>query len=97
MSAQDENIPYGKVNDAAALGVLVRAHRRRQGVTQRVVAGLSGVGLRFVSEVERGKASVELGRVMHVLGRMGLELWVVPRGTLPPGTPRPGTAPADAP
>lgn len=44
-------------------------------------AGLSGVGIRFLSELERGKPTAALGKALTVLERMGLELWVAPRGT----------------
>lgn len=48
---------------------------------QRDAAGISGVGVRFLSELERGKPTVELGRALRVLGRLGLEVWILPRGS----------------
>ncbi|MFH1811871.1 MAG: helix-turn-helix transcriptional regulator [Pseudomonadota bacterium] len=77
------NAPYGKIQDTRALGALLRASRKQRGVTQASVAGLSGVGIRFLSELERGKDTAELGKALKVLQRLGLELWVVPRGHRP--------------
>ena len=44
------------------------------GLTQLDAAGLCGVGERFLSELERGKQSAELGKVLQVLRRLGLRL-----------------------
>ncbi len=76
-----ENIPYGRILGAVQLGELLRASRRAQGLRQRDAAGISGVGVRFLSELERGKPTVELGRALRVLGRLGLEVWILPRGS----------------
>ena len=54
----------------------VRAARRRHGLTQTELAGLSGTGLRFVSELERGKPNVALSKVVAVLAALGLHLEV---------------------
>lgn len=56
-----------------ALGRLVRGRRRRQGLRQAELAALSGVGSRFLSELEHGKPTVEVGRVLLVLTALGLE------------------------
>ena len=82
-----KKIPYGKIESAAELGALVRRKRKDIRLTQASIAGLSGVGARFMSELERGKATVELGRSLQVLARLGLDVWVVPRGWTPPGAP----------
>lgn len=76
--------PFGKVADAAALGRLIRARRRASGVTLAQAAGLAGVGIRFLSELERGKATASLGKTMRVLERFGLDLFVEPRGMRKP-------------
>ena len=61
------------------LGRAVRAERKRQGLRQAELAALAGVGNRFVSDLENGKPTVELGRAMQVLGMLGLTLSVRPR------------------
>jgi y4mF family transcriptional regulator len=59
-----------------AIGEAVREARRVEGLTQTELAGLSGTGLRFVSELERGKPSVALNKVLAVLSVLGLTLRV---------------------
>ena len=73
-------VPYGNVDSAAAIGRLVRQRRKAGRLTQAEAAALCGVGTRFLSELERGKATAELGKVLRVLRGLGLELAVTPRG-----------------
>jgi len=73
------NIPFGKIETAADLGRILRQKRKQLGFKQATVAGLCGVGVRFLSELERGKPTAELGKALHVLRRLGLELSVAPR------------------
>ena len=60
--------------DADALGRAVRQARKTHGLTQAELAGLAGTGPRFISELERGKESAELGKVLDVLAVLGLRL-----------------------
>lgn len=69
-----------RIEDMDTLAASIREQRRSQGATQAELAGISGVGVRFVSDVENGKESAEVGKVLRLLQRLGLELWVVPRG-----------------
>lgn len=66
------------------LGALMRQERRRRGLTQIELADLAEVSDRFVRDVEKGKPSAEVGRVMAVLEVLGLELVIVPRNPLAP-------------
>ena len=53
--------------------------RRAAGLTQPELAERSGVGLRFVRELEQGKATVRLDKVKQVLDLLGHELFVRPK------------------
>lgn len=57
-----------------ALGSRVRAERRRLGLRQDQFAASAGVGLRFLVELERGKPTVRLDKVLSVLSALGLTL-----------------------
>jgi len=57
----------------------VRERRRANGLTQRQLAELAGVGTRFVSELERGKPTIRVGTVNAVLRVFGKCLGVVDR------------------
>lgn len=72
-------IPYGHQMNEMGLGRAIRAQRRRAGLRQDELAALAGVGNRFVSELEHGKSTAELGRTLRVLAVLGLELELAPR------------------
>jgi len=76
----DKIIPYGNINSMSDLGNIIRATRKAQGATQAEFASLCGVGVRFISELENGKPTVELGKVLTVLNSLGLKLKLEPRG-----------------
>ena len=80
-----ENQLVKQITTVADLAEAVRTSRVASGTDQITAAGLSGVGVRFFGDLERGKSTVRLGLVLRVLSRLGLELWVVPRGQRPPG------------
>ena len=42
--------------------------------------GMAGVGVRFLSELERGKPTLQIGLAIAVLQLFGLELYVRARG-----------------
>lgn len=65
-----------QIHTPAELGALVRAYRTSRGLSQVDAAALAGVGPRFLSELERGKTTVEFGLLLQVLTRFGLTLSV---------------------
>lgn len=75
-SIPDRGNPIGAVRD---LGATIRAARKQAGLEQKDAAGLAGVGLRFLSDLERGKPTVRMDKVLQVLDVLGLELSVRPR------------------
>lgn len=56
------------------VGSLVRAERKRQGMTQSELVDLCGVGITFVSQLENGKRSAEAGKVLDVLTMLGIDV-----------------------
>ncbi|MBA2661143.1 MAG: helix-turn-helix transcriptional regulator [Bradymonadaceae bacterium] len=62
------------VADVATLGEALRQARKAQGLTQQDFADIVGVGVRFLSELERGKPTAEIGLVLQVLRDSGFEL-----------------------
>ena len=56
------------------IGQFVRGIRRAQGLRQDQLAAAAGVGVRFLVEVERGKPTAQLGKVLAVLDVLGCTL-----------------------
>lgn len=65
-----------KITDTVKLGVLIRDTRKAQGLTQEQLAGICGVGVRFIRELEHGKESCHIGKAMTVLHMLGLQLHI---------------------
>ena len=59
-----------------AVGKLVQDERKRQGLTQLQLAGLANTGIRFVSDLENGKGTVQLQKLLAVIAALGLGLYV---------------------
>lgn len=57
------------------IGSLIRTERKRQGLTQTELAGLCGIGLTFLSNLENGKQTAELGKALNVLTMLGIDLF----------------------
>lgn len=57
----------------------VRQKRKYYKLTQRDLADRSGVGIRFVRELEGGKATLRMDKVNTVLDLFGVTLGVVPK------------------
>ena len=74
MSGSDQESLYGRVPSVRELGQKIRSKRKRLGLTLKHVAGLSGIGARYLSELERGKETIEMGKALDVLNSLGLEL-----------------------
>jgi HTH-type transcriptional regulator/antitoxin HipB len=68
-----------RITSADDLGKLVRAVRHEAGLDQSTAAGIAGVGVRFLGDIERGKPTVRFDLVLQVLHRLGLELTISPR------------------
>lgn len=62
---------------AARIGAQVRAARASRGWSTRVAAERLGLSVRFLHELERGKATARLDKVLHALQGLGLDLDVV--------------------
>ena len=74
---------YGKISSAEELGRVIRLKRKEIGVRQEIAAGMAGVGTKFLSQLENGKETAELGKALQVLRKMGLDVYIFPRSVAP--------------
>ena len=70
------------IHHSSDMGAVIRSSRKAIGSSQAQLAPRAGVGVRFISELERGKPTAELGKVLDTLHALGLELKVVSTETL---------------
>jgi len=69
-------LPLGKVGSLADLAAAIRMRRKELNLTQADLAGVAGVGNRFIVDLEKGKPTLQIDKVMTVLSLLGLELYV---------------------
>lgn len=62
------------IRTCESMGKTIRDLRRSQGLTQAQLAGLSNTGVRFISDLENGKETCHLGKILHVLDTLGIEI-----------------------
>ena len=77
--ARESRPRYGIVRSPQELGAIARAHRKSRGLTLEQTAGVGALGIRFLSELERGKPTAQLGKALEALRLLGLEVIVVRR------------------
>lgn len=58
----------------AEIGKLVKQSRIRQGLTQPNLAMVAGTGLRFIVDLEAGKPTCQIGKVLLVLNTLGIQI-----------------------
>lgn len=56
------------------IGKMVRDTRKAMCVTQGSLALTSGTGQRFISDLEKGKPTCQLGKVLTVLQTLGIKI-----------------------
>lgn len=61
-----------------AIGQIIRENRKRLGVTQKDLALTSGTGLRFVIDLEKGKETCQISKVLTVLQTLGIQIALTP-------------------
>ena len=67
------------MKNALQLGQNIRRRRKNLGLTQRDVALCCGCGLRVIGDIEKGKATCQIDKILAVLEAIGLTIHLVPR------------------
>lgn len=91
MAAPADKLPIGKgdraetvIRSSAELGAAVREQRKRLALKQLDIAGLGNTGNRFIVELENGKPTMQIQKVLDVVDLLGLELIVRPKAARVP-------------
>jgi transcriptional regulator with XRE-family HTH domain len=64
------------IKSPAEFGTALRAARRARGLRLEDAAAGAGVGVRFLSELERGKPTSRLGETLRVASSLGLHVLI---------------------
>ena len=60
------------IQNPEQLGNAIRARRKQLKVTQKELAMTCGTGLRFIVDLENGKPTCQIGKILHVIQSLGL-------------------------
>ncbi len=70
---------FEELSSAKDIGQLVRRQRKGQKLTLVDAAGLCGVSVRFMSELENGRDTCSIGRILIILQTLGVDLYATGR------------------
>lgn len=62
-----------KFTTTKEFGEIIKSKRKLLGYTQAYVASVSGLSVTFISDLERGKKTIELGKAIFLANLMGLD------------------------
>jgi HTH-type transcriptional regulator / antitoxin HipB len=67
------NAPF-RIYTAASLGAAIKHYREEAGLSQAELAARSGLNRTYLSDLERGKETEQLRRLLHVLRQVGVRM-----------------------
>lgn len=69
-----------KIYDAESFGLALRQRRKEMSYTQREISDLTGFSISFISDLENGKSTAELGKAIYLANVLGLDIDIKDRG-----------------
>ena len=70
-----------KITDVKEFGQAIRKRRKGLSYTQSYLAEFTGLSVSFISDLERGKNTAELGKALYLANTLGLDVNVISRGS----------------
>ncbi len=68
-----------KITDAKSFGQVLRQRRKELGYTQNYLAEFTGFSVSFISDLERGKPTAEIGKAIFLANLLGLDITLMSR------------------
>ena len=69
-----------KINDVKSFGAMVKKRRKKLGYTQKYICDVSGISASFISDLENGKATIEIGKAIYLANLLGMDIELTERG-----------------
>lgn len=69
-----------KITDSESLGNTIRMRRKELGYTQAYISEFTGLSVSFLSDLENGKTTCEIGKTIELINLLGLDLNIEVRG-----------------
>lgn len=68
------------INNSSDFGAALRKRRKELKLTQRYISEFTGFSISFISDLENGKRTAELGKAIYLANMLGLDIAVNARG-----------------
>ena len=68
-----------KITDSASFGQAIRMRRKELGYTQQHFSEMTGLSVSFLSDLEHGKPTAELGKAFYVANMLSMNILLEPR------------------
>lgn len=68
------------ISDAKMFGETLKKRRKELGYTQRYISEFTGFSISFISDLENGKSTAELGKAIYLANMLGLDIVINARG-----------------
>lgn len=69
-----------KITDVKDIGLAIKKRRKALGYTQADISNYTGLSISFIADVEHGKVTVELGKVLKLVNILGFDCLLQVRG-----------------
>ncbi len=69
------------VTDPRKFGEVIKKRRKELGYTQRYISEFTGFSISFISDLENGKSTAELGKAIYLANMLGLDITINSRGS----------------
>ena len=69
-----------KVNNADSFGEIIKKRRMKMGYTQKYICEVSGISASYISDLENGKSTIELGKAIYLANLLGIDVELNERG-----------------
>ncbi|MBS5426475.1 MULTISPECIES: helix-turn-helix domain-containing protein [Phascolarctobacterium] len=69
-----------KILDVISLGSAIKERRKELNYTQKFLSEVTGLSSSFISDLEHGKETTEIGKVLFLINTLGLNFILEKRG-----------------
>lgn len=69
-----------KIKDVDDFGKKIKERRRKLGYTQKYISDFTGFSVSFISDLENGKKTIELGKALQLANILGMDMILQERG-----------------
>ena len=69
-----------KITDSQTFGEAIKNRRKEMGYTQKYISEYTGFSISFISDLENGKSTAELGKAIFLANLLGLDINATSRG-----------------